>query len=559
MALAKCLKTEKRLRKRTSPKKTMNITRLITALAIMITMILLVLFFLSRSDQEPIPVMEGVSLALDVPGHKLTYEGEEDAAFSHDFATETRHHWNVAMDGEEEPGQLILAIRTIEGGDVMLFTRMINPSPVEAAVHVRLHVDGVSDMDASLYPDDDFEREHDPTLGVDPTSYPSGLFDLTASDDHRFSLMLGKNHVSRERTEIYDDGARSRLRELVDELEDYQWSAAEDGLILTHSLKSEGEDLSEQWLLLSEEPLFEDGEHLNDWQAHAREHYKQVNKWYTQDGPYRKLPFSIEPYTELGYGRNLGTMREQRMLDWHRATGERYFHTMILNSLTDLFQYRGEDEQVWKTEYTSTWLKNQWGTRAPFVDTRHNESIARFFIDLANHLGQPDLKEEAGYYARFLREQVEEGQTIDLGDGHHYIADYNGVYDEGLTHASLNHILGELNFLLMHYREQGEREDLELALKLRDAVSYMEEEWIRDNGDLWYQINPDLSFDGNDYPLLTLQDLLESQQLLMEAGQEPSPAFERLIASKSRYLRDADIPLNDDIISLMEELQMGLR
>ena len=33
---------------------------------------------------------------------------------------------------------------------------------------------------------------------------------------------------------------------------------------------------------------------------------------------------------------------------------------------------------LWETEYTSTWLKNNYGIIAPYTDTRLNENVALF-------------------------------------------------------------------------------------------------------------------------------------------------------------------------------------
>lgn len=504
------------------------------------------------TDQElQVGVMDGLTLNLEQTDLRFTYNGTTNVP--HIFAEEIRHHWDVRQGFFSTPAELIVAIRTFDDGDVMLFTRLENPGEGELTLPVALEAKGVTSQEAFLYPSDDFEREYDPTLGIDPTSYPTGLFRLEDGEEHRFDLFAGKNHLSTEQVRDYEDGARSVLRELETEEEDLTWT--EDGTTktMTTSLTSEGEDLSEQWLLLSKDPLFDNLTQLEEWQDYTMDNYKYVNKWYTMDGAYRKLPFSIEPFTQFGYGRNLGTMREQVILDRYLESGERFFRTMVQNSVTDLLMYRSGDEEVWKTEYTSTWLKDQWGIRAPFVDTRHNESIALFFLDSADLFEEPALAQEAGHYSRFLHRQVEEGNTIELGDGQMLIADYEGIYDDGLTHASLNHVLGEINFLLRWYLYEGDEADLGLATTLLESVETIGDDWIRDNGDLWYQINPDLSFDGNDYPALTLKDLLKSQELLEAAEQGISEVLEELIASKAAFAVAEGVSLDVEIRGMLEE------
>ncbi|MGE7674162.1 hypothetical protein ACQKMV_11365 [Lysinibacillus sp. NPDC094403] len=59
--------------------------------------------------------------------------------------------------------------------------------------------------------------------------------------------------------------------------------------------------------------------------------------------------------------------------------------------------------------------------------------------------------------------------------------------------------------------------------------------WLRENGDVWYQVNGDFTFEGTDYPLLTLEDLLKSQQSWEVVGEKRSEIFDRLIRSKAQY------------------------
>ena len=54
---------------------------------------------------------------------------------------------------------------------------------------------------------------------------------------------------------------------------------------------------------------------------------------------------------------------------------------------------------------------------------------------------------------------------------------------------------------------------------MRRGIENIGEKWLRDNGDVWYQVNGDFTFDGIDYPLLTLGDLLKSQQSWEAVGE----------------------------------------
>jgi len=64
--------------------------------------------------------------------------------------------------------------------------------------------------------------------------------------------------------------------------------------------------------------------------------YLHTPKWNTADGNYTKLPWSIEPGTELGYGRNLVAMQDKTSLNYYRETKERFFYDMVINSINHL-------------------------------------------------------------------------------------------------------------------------------------------------------------------------------------------------------------------------------
>ncbi|ADH98392.1 hypothetical protein [Salisediminibacterium selenitireducens] len=500
---------------------------------------------LFAEEPELLGSLDDLELTVEAEGKKTLLNVTEQEIYG---GTDQTYLWR--LHSGEASVHLEVTVRDFSDGETMVFARMINRGnqPAKAVLHVTSE-EGQPDS-RLLYPDADFERDHDPTLGYDETSFPVGIWSFQAGDHVLADLMIGRNHLSKELVHLYEDGAKSVLRELTAERNPLTYSAT--GLEI--ELLSDGEDLSEFWMMVSNERLFKAESHFDEWQGYSREHYKRVNKWYTRDGAYRKLPWSIQPFTEQGFGRNLGTMQEDEALRRYRETGERYFRTLVFNSLADLMAYRSAGEPVWKTEYTSTWLKDQWGTRAPFADTRHNESIGLFLLETSILFDDPDLLNESRQYGRFLLEQRVSGNVIDVGEGHTFIADYDGVFDDGVTHASLNHILSEMNYLLMSYLHGADAAFKELAMDMKEAVVYTAPDWIRDNGDLWYQINPDLTYEGNDYPQLTLSDLLTSQILLQELGYERNDAFDELIDSKMAYLTEEGIGFSDEIHDLLDDL-----
>ena len=237
----------------------------------------------------------------------------------------------------------------------------------------------------------------------------------------------------------------------------------------------------------------------------------------------------------MGYGRAIGRIEDDVALAWYSQSNSVFFESMVLNSRVNLLTYIEEFEGTrWPTEYTSTWLSNAYGVRAPYVDTRYNEYVA-FFLDRTAREFKDDVQNASLYvpvYADYLLSRVEEDEIIVAGDGY-LIVDY---FDEDpstpVTHASLNHELGGLKILLTAFDETGDAKYMDAATAVITGIESFgstEGGWIRDNGDLWYQARPDGTFSGDDYPQLTLVDLLETQQLLEEMELPRNPYFDEMI------------------------------
>ena len=78
-----------------------------------------------------------------------------------------------------------------------------------------------------------------------------------------------------------------------------------NGIQFELTLKTEDKNqISENWFLFRKEKLFGDEEVLEKYKNETNHNYLHTPKWNTADGNYTKLPWSIEPGTELGYGRN---------------------------------------------------------------------------------------------------------------------------------------------------------------------------------------------------------------------------------------------------------------
>ena len=112
----------------------------------------------------------------------------------------------------------------------------------------------------------------------------------------------------------------------------------------------------------------------------------------------------------------------------------------LVNSVNYLFDFKG-DKELWETEYTSAWLKKDYGIQAPYTDTRHNENIALFLSNAGKILKNEQIQQSDLLYANYLTTQQELGNILSTDYGY-FILDYYSKNQKKKTHVSLNHLLG---------------------------------------------------------------------------------------------------------------------
>ena len=287
----------------------------------------------------------------------------------------------------------------------------------------------------------------------------------------------------------------------------------------------------------ADDQLFESDENMESWMLESATNYKKRNKWYTAGGPYNKMATTTEPMpdTGQGYGRNLLLLKEDRALVLYNEQEDRYFENLIYNSFVNLKNFKG-DKDYWETEVTSTYLKDLYDITAPFIDTRFNEQIALFYYNSGDDFGIENAKEPLRNYADLLVSQKSKGNFIPVNDKSYYISDYFPISQQVTTHASMNHVLGGMNILLMAYNEFHDQKYLDTARAIQTAIAADKDDWLRDSGDIWYRISPMRDYKGDDYKHLTLEDLINSYKLWKDIDSTYLPLFEEMIASKASFL-----------------------
>ncbi|RLQ96834.1 hypothetical protein [Falsibacillus albus] len=495
-----------------------------------------------------IKLKEDLTLSVNHPWTQ--YKKVESHHKSYDGITDDQTVFMIKKWGQKI-GYLSITKRTLPNKDLMVFERMRflkNEHSFESTIKI-----GSNTIKRITFTDWNKKKKlltHHEDFGEDPTSNPDGLYHLSSSNQD-YEMIMGKTFTSKEMSKSYQDGHVSKLRNLVSE----EKTTAAKGNAISQDFTGSQNDVVESWFMLSDKKLFKDSDIEKDWISFCLANPTKTNNWFTESGPYNKLPWSIEPFTKLGYGRNLGRFQDREALDWYNRTKERFFYNLTLNSYADLLTYREDKETVhWETEYTSTWLKKAYGTTAPYVDTRHNEYISLFLSDVSKEFQIGNSESYIQQYADYLIQQVKKGNTIPVDNGY-LIRDYYSPYVkvENHTHASLNHELGGLNMLLRAYRNTNDQKYYETAMNILGAIDDLGSDWIRDNGDLWYQVNNDHEFTGGDYEQLTLIDLLNTQENLKKSGLSANATLEKLIHSKIEYLASANKALLPTVVNLMKD------
>ncbi|WP_318618238.1 S-layer homology domain-containing protein [Sporosarcina sp. YIM B06819] len=455
------------------------------------------------------------------------------------------------------PAAVTVTKRELPNGDYFLFTELRNPGRMPITIDVVQTETGLAKgvlHEFSRFP---IKKVVDDTFGFDTTTYPTGIFEKIAVEGKVTQDMIGKSYRSMELYQKYPTGAESHTRELLEESQSFSGVMLGETQLSIYRLQSRGFDVVDQWILASEERLFEDRKQMDAWMLESAVNYKKRNKWYTAQGPYNKMATTVEPMPKSGrgYGRNLLLVKEDRVMALYSQTNQRYYESLLYNSFANLDIFRGK-ATYWETEVTSTYLKSLYGMTAPFVDTRFNEQIALFLYNSGKVFNHTDYNVGLKNYANLLVSQKEKGNIVQVDSESYYISDYFPLAQKVKTHTSMNHLLGGMNILLKAYQEFNDPVYLNTAISIQTAIEKDKAKWIRPDGDIWYKISPEYQFIGRDYIHLTLEDLINSYEMWSQIDPARLPIFEEMIRSKAGYLNQNALGYTTKIKNGLERIDM---
>jgi len=309
------------------------------------------------------------------------------------------------------------------------------------------------------------------------------------------------------------------------------------------------------YIIRSKKELFNNKESLIDFLNVMN----STSSWLKYSGNLYKIQYSIEPFTREGYGKILGRLIEREIYDKRNTDGSVIYEVLNENTLFSLYNYvaRTKEKGVWLTDYTSTWLSNDYNTKAYYVDTRYNETIGYYLLNIYNKDKKQQYMDSFLEYADFIVDEWNGVNTYMVGNIK-MLSDYFSDSNISDTHSSLNHQLALVNYLYKAYEITKNNEYLITADEILENILKFKEKWIRENGDLWYQVDPKGEFSEKDYEIVTLDDLIFTQNYLYEIKKEKNDIITLYIKSKVKYLMSNGIQIPKFDLDLLNKLDIDI-
>nr|WP_235318407.1 hypothetical protein [Planococcus sp. CAU13] len=267
------------------------------------------------TNEETIYDEEGVVLAIEKPS--FITMGEPEITEQDTDKTAVRKLTFVGLD----IGTYTMIERTLENGATIIFDELHNAGWMPMAVS--LNHKGLDDPEITSWNPRPVTNEPDDVFGADPTSNPFGT--IAAGGKH---FLQGNLYASR----IIPQENGGQAHELRTENPNFE---IEEG-IMEKSFWLPPKHYVHTWLMIADEPFFENPETEQAWIDFTLDNrYQQLN-WLTPEGPLVKLPITRDPRTELAYGLIEERTADPASQEWNRTSPSYFFETMLLNAEASL-------------------------------------------------------------------------------------------------------------------------------------------------------------------------------------------------------------------------------
>ncbi len=502
---------------------------------IIATLLVLTLYFLIQNNKEidgSINIIYNDSKII-INNKNLETKKIKEEIISSNYAKDVLEYYEIKKFGKTK-SKIIIVNRYFNSGIIYTYITGKNISGSDLTITIE-NADTYDEyLDFKKY---EKEKEYSTTIGFDKTSLPSKYF----KSNNKYYLAYYTytyNYLSIK----YDKTNYSSIKELIDKSN--MSETAEKKLGYKFDIKNN--NYFDTLIISSNNEMFNSDNEINEFVGAY--YNNKASAWLSFDGAYTKLPYSIEPYEKDGYGRNIGNQIEKGFTKKEMINNKNnLYKSFVDQSIHVLEEYIPRYENsVWLTEYTSTWLSSEYDIKSFYVDTRHNDTIANQFLIIANTTNDNHIKQMSEYYAKYLLDEYYNNNNIKTKYGI-LSPDYYSNNHPSKTHTSLNHQLAIINYLLRTYNFTYNEQYKKLALDYLETITNIGTDWIKDNYDLYYQMDSNCYFDGIDYTELTLDDLITTQELLLKVNIEKSETLDKLIYSKIKYLKSINHNISEGI------------
>lgn len=348
--------------------------------------------------------------------------------------------------------------------------------------------------------------------------YRASTIEIQWEDGTVWFLYAPKSYIPRERGSLEYQPELDGCLRVSQENGRWQFTVEGSGPVCDYTLVR-GHDALLSWI----------HENCPDtWQNYTQD---GAGKW-CFDGYYRTTPST---YTPTGDHYIYRCPASYVVRSLALAAEENSTAAALTLAMLETLSRNQNDAGYWTTEPESHWLSKSYGVGPGFYDTRFNTDLMEIYVYVYPRFGGEFLRETMTAYASFYL-SFAEGHHQETENGGWLVEDYWHPDGSEPLHCSLNHQLAEC-LTAFHLADVLNRQDLrDLAQRLLTAVEDTADHWIKKNQDLYYRIQPDGTYCGDDYPYLTYNDLYDLQAYLEETGQGRSEPLDRLMQSKQKWM-----------------------
>lgn len=498
------------------------------------------------------------SIVVDPYYHFVSAKIEEDStlpAGEENFANE--YSFLADLTDEKQSGtiNLKLTVRLFPNGDAFLIIRTFSKDSIMKPINYSLIIPGISYSNSEIWsmnyhggpkPSEmiTMDASMDSYIGNDGLNLlPATLnYIETSNSTHNVSLsiLMGPLGIFKEKAVNLIELMSQKYQPLLD-------LSKKNPIRVSYSFQLNPYQRSENWFFISKKRLlnYQDDNTLQNMISADFNMKKKISF----DGIYHiatALNYIGASDITYDYYYNYAMWEGRRFMDLSKEKpNERFFYDVYLNSLYTTI--KGASKYgYWISNVKSNYLWETYQIPQGYVDTRYCTD-AGFFLLKAYTEDKIKSAINAGQkFGDYLIEKFEASDGIKIGQTGFFFYDYYQPDRKLATHASLNHILSELNYLYELYLSTHDEKYLGLAESILDGIRQTQDKWIRKESvwrfrdDLWYAVYPSttgLLFKSDDYTkTLTYEDLLKAQNNYRTIYNKDEPVLQKLILSKKSFL-----------------------